>query len=73
MKKIKYKGKFELNYVSPSQIVVKTLLTGNKAVVRSNYASEIHKINIFQDKFAVANTHETIIVGDLESGKTSEI
>jgi len=47
MKKIKYKGKFELNYVSPSQIVVKTLMTGNKAVVRSNYSSEIHKINIF--------------------------
>jgi intraflagellar transport protein 172 len=47
MKKIKYKGKFELNYVSPSQIVVKTLLTGNRAVVKSNYASEISKINIF--------------------------
>ncbi len=27
-KKINYKGKFELNYVSPSQIVVKTLATG---------------------------------------------
>ena len=41
--------------------------------MRSNTSSEIHKINIFSDRFVVANTHETILVGDLESGKTSEI
>lgn len=48
-------------------------MSGNKAVVRSNYSAEITKINIFQDRFVVANTHETIIMGDLEQDKTSEI
>jgi len=35
MKRINFKGKFELNYVSPSQIVVKTLGSGNKSMVKS--------------------------------------
>lgn len=36
-------GKFELNYVSPSQIVIKTLASGKKSVVKSNYYYEIVK------------------------------
>jgi intraflagellar transport protein 172 len=73
MKKIKYKGKFEFNYISPSQVVVLTLANNKKSVVRSANSYEITKINIFQDRFVVANTYETVIVGDLETGKTSEI
>jgi len=30
LRKIKYKGKFEFNYVSPNQVVIKTLSTGNR-------------------------------------------
>jgi len=51
---------------------VKILATGNKAVVRSTN-SEISKINIFQDRYAVAHTHETLLLCDLEINKTSEI
>lgn len=57
MKKIRYKGKFEFNYVSPSQVVVLTLATGKKSVVRSNNSQEISKINIYQDRYVVANTY----------------
>ena len=42
-------------------------------MVRSNYSLEISKINIFQDRYVVANTHDTIIMCDLEQNKTSEI
>ena len=73
MKKIRYKGKFEFNYVSPSQVVVLTLATGKKSVVRSGNSQEITKINIYQDRYVVANTYETVIVGDLETDKTSEV
>lgn len=72
-KKINYKGKFELNYVSPSQIVVKTLASGRTSQVRSVQGSDITKVNIFQDRFAVANTYDTIIVADLEANKCSEV
>jgi intraflagellar transport protein 172 len=57
MKKIRYKGKFEFNYVSPSQVVVLTLATGKKSVVRSGNSQEIIKINIYQDRYVVANTY----------------
>jgi intraflagellar transport protein 172 len=67
-------GKFELNYVSPSQIVIKTLASGKKSVVKSNNYYEITKTpKIYQDRYAVAVTSETIIVGDLELEKCSEI
>lgn len=72
MKTIKYKGKFELNYVSPSQIVIKILASGNKSVVRSSQG-EISDIKIFQDRFFVAYTTETILICDLNISKTSEI
>ena len=73
LKKIKYKGKFEFNYVSPNQIVVQTLSNGNKSIVKSNYSGEIKKINVFQDRFVVANTYETLLLGDLEENKMSEL
>lgn len=34
---------------------------------------EITKINILQDRFVVANTNDTIIVGDIETQKLSEL
>jgi intraflagellar transport protein 172 len=73
MKKIKYKGKFEFNYVAPNQVIVKTLSDGNRSVVKSKYASEITKINIFQDRYVVANTFDSILLGDLTTNKISEV
>lgn len=73
LKKIKYKGKFEFNYVAPNQIVVKTIANGNRVVVKSSYSNEIRKINVFQDRYVVANTYETLLLGDLETNKISEL
>lgn len=73
LKKIKYKGKFEFNYVAPNQIVVKTISTGSRAVVKSNFSNEIRKINVFQDRYVIANTSETLLLGDLETNRISEM
>ena len=73
LKKVNYKGKFELNFVSPSQVVILTLATGRKSIIRSSNSFEITKVNVYQDRYAVGNTHETLIVGDLETNKSSEI
>lgn len=65
LKKINYKGKFEFNYVSPSQVVILNLASGKKSILRSVGSYEINKINIYLDKYAVGNTIESIIIGDL--------
>ena len=73
LKRSRYKGKFEFNYVSPSQVIVKRLSTGSRIVLKSHYGYEIKKVNIFQDQFLVANTPDTLLMGDLASCKLSEI
>ena len=73
MKKIKYKGKFEFNYVAPNQVIVKTLSDGSRCVVKSKYGPEISKINIYQDRYVVANTYDSLLLGDLATAKISEV
>ncbi|KAJ3395502.1 hypothetical protein HDU92_005616 [Lobulomyces angularis] len=73
LKRSRYKGKFEFTYVSPSQVIVKRLSTGSRIVLKSHYGYEITKVNIFQDQFLIANTNQTLLMGDLASCKLSEI
>ncbi|KAI8902928.1 hypothetical protein BC833DRAFT_571194 [Globomyces pollinis-pini] len=73
LRRSRYKGKFEFNYVSPSQVIVKRLSTGSRIVLKSHYGYEIQKVNIFQDQFLIANTPETLLMGDLASCKLSEV
>ena len=73
IKRNRYKGKFEFTYVSLSQVIVKNLSTGTRIVLKSGFNCEITKINIFQDRFLVANTTDTILVGDLQTCKLSEV
>ncbi len=68
-----YKGGFELTYVSHSQVIVRQVETNMRIVVRSQYGREITKTNIFKNRFVVANTVDTILLGDLQTLKLSEI
>eukprot|EP00658_Telonema_sp_P-2_P017711 TRINITY_DN16903_c0_g1_i3.p1 TRINITY_DN16903_c0_g1~~TRINITY_DN16903_c0_g1_i3.p1 ORF type:complete len:1394 (-),score=437.87 TRINITY_DN16903_c0_g1_i3:63-4244(-) len=69
----RYKNKFEFTYVSLSQVIVKRLATGTRIVLKSHFGYEILKINIFHDRFLVAHTPDTLLMGDLESCKLSEV
>lgn len=73
VRRSKYKGKFEFNYSSPSQVVVKRISSGARIVLKSAFSNEILKINIYSDQFLVAHTTETLMLGDLASCKLSEI
>jgi intraflagellar transport protein 172 len=73
IRRCRYKGKFEFTYVSLSQIIVKRLSTGTRNMIKSHFGLEITKINIFQDRYVVAHTNDTLLVGDLETFKLSEI
>jgi intraflagellar transport protein 172 len=57
---------------------VKSIEGGKKMVLKSDVSknfvgAEITKVNVYQDRFLVGNTSETILLGDMESGKSSEI
>lgn len=44
LKRFKYKGKFEMVYVSPSQVIVKRLSNGEKIMLNSLHGHEITKV-----------------------------
>lgn len=68
-----YGNKYEFTYTSPSSVIVKKIATGTKMPVRSKFNRDITKINIYQDRFLVANTPETLILGDVKENLLSEI
>eukprot|EP00049_Salpingoeca_infusionum_P011387 m.198132 g.198132 ORF g.198132 m.198132 type:complete len:1733 (+) comp14914_c0_seq4:203-5401(+) len=74
LKKVVYKGKFDFTYVGPSQVIVKKIATGTRLVLRSQHGYELEKINVLgNDQFIVANTPETLLVGDLLTCRLSEV
>jgi len=73
IRRYRYQGKFEFTYVSTSQVIVKRLATGTRIVLKSHFGYEVTKINIYQDRFLIAHTPETLLMGDLESCKLSEV
>nr|CAD7197554.1 unnamed protein product [Timema douglasi] len=75
LKRSVWKGKFELTYVGPSQVLVKPLAPGSRGVsLKSQYGYEIEDVRIMgQDSFLVARTSETLLLGDLNRNLLSEV
>jgi intraflagellar transport protein 172 len=73
IKRSRYKGVYEFTYVSLSQVIVKNLTSGSRIVLKSNVGFEIKRINIFKERYLVAHTPESLLLGDLTSCKLSEI
>jgi len=72
-RKVKYKGRYEFTYVSSMQVNVKDLSTGQMVGVKTEQATEITKINIYLNRYLVANTAMTMLLGDLDTTKISEV
>ncbi|XP_053736543.1 intraflagellar transport protein 172 homolog [Synchiropus splendidus] len=69
-----YKNKFEMTYVGLSQVIVKNLSTGTRVVLKSFYDYEIEEVKIMgRDRFLVAHTSSTLLLGDLQTNKLSEV
>ena len=73
MKKARYKNKFEITYVSPAHVNVKKLTGTQRLSLKSAENKEISKINIYQDKYIVASTIDSLLLGDIETSKLSEL
>jgi intraflagellar transport protein 172 len=72
VRKSVYKEKFEITYVSHTQVVVKNLETLRRLVLKPQYSTEITKININLDNYLVLFTKESLILGDIDQEKYSE-
>ncbi|KAM4521459.1 intraflagellar transport protein 172 homolog isoform 2-T2 [Odontesthes bonariensis] len=69
-----YKNKFEITHVSPSQAIVRNLSTGARVVLKSYYGYEIIEVKIMgKDRYLVAHTSDTLLLGDLLTNKLSEV
>ena len=74
LKRVVYKNKFEMTYVGLSQVIVKELSTSKRVVLRSHYGYEIERVQIMgRDRFLVARTSDTLLLGDLATFKLSEV
>ncbi|KAL3149712.1 hypothetical protein ABBQ38_013541 [Trebouxia sp. C0009 RCD-2024] len=63
LRRHRYKGTFEFTYVSKSA----------RIVLKSRYEHEVERINVYQDRFLVANTAETLMMGDMDTCRLSEV
>lgn len=56
------------------QVIVKNLSTGTRVVLKSHYGYEIDEVKILgKDRYLVAHTSDTLLLGDISSNKLSEV
>ncbi|KAF4667770.1 hypothetical protein FOZ61_007823, partial [Perkinsus olseni] len=79
-KRILYRGEWELLYTSPSQVTVKRISVADNSaqsstaiVFKSTAGDEITKVDIHNDQFIVAFTRDTLLLGNMDSNKLSEV
>ena len=73
LRRTRYKGKFEFTYVSQSTVIVKRLSNGTRIVLSSSFGYRIEGIHIHSDRYLTARTPATLLMGDLDSCRLSEI
>lgn len=58
----------------PPQVIVKNLSTGMRVVLKSHYGYEIDEVKILgKERYLVAHTSDTLLLGDLGCNKLSEV
>lgn len=56
------------------QVIVKNLSTGTRVILKSYYGYEIEEVKIMgKDRYLVAHTSETLLLGDMQMNKLSEV
>lgn len=56
------------------QVIIKNISTGKRVIVKSEFGYEIEDVKVLgKDRFVVAHTADTLLFGDLENGRTSEV
>uniref|UniRef100_A0A3B3Z6D5 Intraflagellar transport protein 172 homolog n=1 Tax=Poecilia mexicana TaxID=48701 RepID=A0A3B3Z6D5_9TELE len=69
-----YKNKFEMTYVGLNQVIIRNLSSGTRVVLKSYYDYEVEEVKIMgKDRYLVAHTSDTLLLGDLLTNKLSEV
>lgn len=57
-----------------SQVIVKNMSSGTRVVLKSHYGYEIDEVRIMgKDRYLVAHTSDTLLLGDLSTNRLSEV
>lgn len=73
IKKLKLKGKFEVDFINQSRIKIFNMESKRSSVVGSRYNAEILNVKIQSDNYVVAITSRSIIIGSIRGGEQTEI
>lgn len=73
IKKTIYKNKFEICFITESQIVVINLETKQRICLRMNITVEVDKISIQKDNFVIVATKQSLIIGNINLSNHCEI
>jgi intraflagellar transport protein 172 len=68
-------NRWEMTFVGPSQVLIKPLQgKGRGVMLKSQYGYEIEDVKIMgQDRYLMARTTETLLLGDLQKNLLSEV
>ncbi|CAG0880914.1 unnamed protein product [Cyprideis torosa] len=75
LKRSVWNNKWEMRFVGPSQVLLIPLQGGGRGVsLKSQYGYEIEEVKIMgQERFVMARTPETLLLGDLQKNLLSEV
>lgn len=63
-----------INHLFLLKVIVRNLSTGTRVVLKSYYGYEIEEVKIMgKDRYLVAHTSDTLLLGDLLTNKLSEV
>ena len=64
----------DFNYYCHFQVIVKNLSSGTRVILKSFYGYEIDEVKIMgNDRYLVAHTSDTLMLGDLQTTRLSEV
>ncbi|KAL0271339.1 UNVERIFIED_CONTAM: hypothetical protein PYX00_008457 [Menopon gallinae] len=75
LKRTIWKNKYEMTYVGPNQVLIKPVNSSERGtILKSQFGHEIDDVRIMgRDRYIVARTMHTLLLGDLERNLLSEI
>lgn len=60
--------------LSLPKVIVKNLSSGTRVVLKSHYGYEIEEVKILgKERYLVAHTSDTLLLGDLNTNRLSEV
>lgn len=73
LKKNLFKDKFEIIYVTQSQLIVRNIESKKKLIINPKLSQDILGIKIYKDNYIIMTNRESLIIGEIDSEKQSEI